>query len=497
MSATPPHIRVPGAPAGAARRIDPAQPPLVVDLDGTLIYSDLLWEGLLLFIKRHFWQLWLLPLWLFKGKAGFKSRLAARVAVDPAGLPYDRVLMEQIAGARAGGRHIVLATGAERRNADAVAAHTGLFDSVLATGDGINLTSSNKAAALCRLYGERGFDYVGNSRADLAVWAVSRHAYAVTRAPFRLAGGRLTESMGGARAAVAPALLRAMRPRQWLKNLLVFVPMLAGHAVGATTLLQSLAAFFAFSLCASSAYLLNDALDAGDDRRHPVKRGRPIATGALPLPVAIAASALLAALGLGLAWAASAISGGVPLLAGVVLIYFACTLAYSLLLKRLVMIDIVALAILYTLRILGGSAATAIAPSFWLLAFSFFIFLSLALLKRYSELFNLLRQGKDKSSGRGYTTADKTPIGVMGVNSAFLSVLIFMLYFNSQTVLTMYRHPYFLLGIVPLLVFWLGRLWILAARGQVNEDPVLYVSKDRVSLAVLALCLLLALAATY
>jgi 4-hydroxybenzoate polyprenyltransferase len=480
----------PSAPA-ATRRIDSAQLPLVVDLDGTLIYSDLLWEALLLFVRQHFRRLWRLPLWLLKGKAGFKRCLAGQVEINPATLPYDQALLQQIARARDSGRRLVLATGAERRFAEAVAVHVGLFDDVLATEDGVNLTSSNKAAALCRLYGERGFDYVGNSRADLAVWAVSRNAYAVTRAPFRLADGRRTTHMGARRASVALALVKAIRPRQWLKNLLVFVPMLAGHALNLTTLGQSAAAFVAFSLCASSAYLLNDALDAHDDRLHPVKRHRPIAAGSLPLSVAMLGSPLLALAAL--AWCASQDW----LLAGMVLIYFVCTLSYSLLLKRLLMIDIVALAVLYTLRILGGSASTGIEPSFWLLAFSFFIFLSLALLKRYSELFNLHRQGKDKTSGRGYTTADKAPISIMGVNSAFLSVLIFMLYFNSQTVMTMYRHPYFLLGIVPLLVFWLGRLWTLAFRGQVNEDPVLYVSKDKVSLTVLALCLLLALAATY
>jgi 4-hydroxybenzoate polyprenyltransferase len=178
-------------------------------------------------------------------------------------------------------------------------------------------------------------------------------------------------------------------------------------------------------------------------------------------------------------------------------VYFATTLAYSFHLKRLLMVDIVTLAILYSLRVLGGSAATDIEPSFWLLAFSFFIFLSLALLKRHSELFNLHREGKEKTRGRGYTTADKTPIGIMGVNAAFVSVLVFMLYFNSQNVLNLYRHPAWLLGILPLLVFWLGRLWTLAFRGQVNEDPVLYVSKDKVSLVVIVLCGLLAVAAAH
>jgi len=472
----------------------PAQPlpdttPLVVDLDGTLLYSDTLWEALLLMLKLHCWQLWRLPLWLLRGKAGFKAAIARQVALNPATLPYDHGLLHQLGLERAAGRPLVLATGAQASYAEAIAAHTGIFDQVLASTEDINLTSSNKAATLTALYGQGGYDYIGNARADLPVWLTSRHAYSVTSRPFRLADGRQTRHMGSRRAGALGALLQAMRPRQWLKNLLVFVPMLSAHAINAATLLPSLSAFIAFSLCASSAYLLNDALDAHDDRLHPVKRKRPIAAGQLPLPLALCSSPLLALAAL--AWCASQDW----LLALMVAVYFVCTLSYSLLLKRLLMIDIVALAILYTLRILGGCAATRIEPSFWLLAFSFFIFLSLALLKRYSELFNLHRQGKDKTSGRGYTTADKAPISIMGVNSAFLSVLIFMLYFNSASVLVMYRRPHWLLGIVPLLVFWLGRLWTLAFRGQVNEDPVLYVSRDKVSLAVMALCLLLALAA--
>jgi 4-hydroxybenzoate polyprenyltransferase/phosphoserine phosphatase len=476
----------PSSPPGAAHELARAEPPLVIDLDGTLIYSDMLWEALLLFLKQQFWQAWRLPAWLLLGKAGFKAKLAAEVAIDPATLPYDQVLLAHIRVERARGRRIVLATGSERGFAERIAAHLGLFDLVLATEDGVNLTSGNKAAALERHYGAAGFDYVGNCRVDLPVWQAGRHAFSVSRRPFRLAGGASTVHLGARRGHPAAALLKAMRPRQWLKNLLVFLPMLAGHAFGLATLADSLLAFAAFSLCASSAYLLNDALDAHDDRLHPTKCRRPIAAGSLSLALALGASALLA----GAALALCAVLN--PLLLGVVLVYFASTLSYSFVLKRLLMVDIVTLALLYTLRILGGAAATHIAPSFWLLAFSFFIFLSLALLKRYSELFNLKRQGKEKTSGRGYTIADKAPIGAMGVNAGFLSVVIFMLYINSANVLPMYRRPEYLLGVVPLLVFWLGRLWILAYRGEVNEDPVLFVSKDRLSLAIIAACLALA-----
>lgn len=467
-----------------------ANVPLVVDLDGTLIHSDLLWESILLFIKSYFFQSWRLPFWLLLGKAGFKERMASLVELDPEALPYDTVLLADLARQQAQGRLIVLATGAQRRFADVIAAHLGLFGHVLATEGGVNLTSHHKARQLTAAYGARGFDYIGNASVDIAVWNASNDAFSVTRKPFRLASGWRTRSAGTPRGGWAVPLLKAMRPRQWLKNLLVFVPMLAGHALNLDTLVQSLVAFAAFSLCASSAYLLNDALDAPDDRRHPVKCLRPIAAGTLPLSVAMLASPLLALAALMLCALFD------PRLLLVVAIYFASTLAYSMVLKRLLMVDIVTLAMLYTLRILGGSAATQIEPSFWLLAFSFFIFLSLALLKRYSELFNLERQGKQKTRGRSYSTSDKIPIGIMGVNSGFIALLVFMLYFNSQNILVLYARPYLLLGIVPLLVFWLGRLWTLSFRGEVNEDPVLYVSKDRTSLAIIAACLALAVGAS-
>ncbi len=467
------------------------QRPLVVDLDGTLIHSDLLWESIVLFLKTNILRAWLLPFWLLAGKAGFKERLAREVELDPAALPYDPTVLALVAAERARGRVVVLATGAQRRFADQVAAHLGLFDLVLATGDGVNLTSHNKARRLAELYGAQGYDYIGNSRADLPVWLGCAHPVSVTHKPFRLADGRATVHSGSVRGGLAHALFKALRPRQWLKNLLVFVPMLAGHALDLPALTASLVAFVAFSLCASSAYLLNDALDAQDDRVHPTKHKRPIASGALPLPLALAVSPLLALAALVLCAVTN------PLLLVAVAVYFASTIAYSTWLKRLLMIDIVTLALLYSLRVLGGAAATGIPPSFWMLAFSFFIFLSLALLKRHSELINLHRQGKDKSRGRGYTTADKTPVGIMGINSAFVSVLIFMLYFNSGTVLELYPRPEWLAGILPLLVFWLGRLWVLSFRGQVNEDPVLYVSKDKASLVVVACCLALAVLAAY
>lgn len=425
----------------------PLSRPLLVMLDGVLVRSGLLWECLLAFLKQDLRRIWMLPLWLLRDRARFARRLYAAAAIDAATLPYDRALLARLAAERASGRRIVLAAGASPPFARRVAAHLGLFDLVL-------------AEAPDRPAGAHDYEIVDASHAAT-----------------------------GRRGGSARALLRALRPRQWLKNLLVFVPMLAGHELGLPALAASAVAFAAFSLCASSAYLLNDSLDAHDDRLHPTKHARPIASGALGIPLALCASLALALAGLGLALLFH------PVLAAVAGLYFVSTLAYSTWLKRLMMVDIIALAILYSLRVLGGSAATGIAPSFWLIAFSFFLFLSLALLKRYSELFNLKRAGREKTRGRGYTTADKAAVGIMGINSAFLSVLIVLLYFNSSNVIALYPHRTRLLAILPLLVLWLGRLWILAYRGKVNEDPVLYVSTDRASLVVFALCLACAVAA--
>lgn len=474
------------APANAR-----GKPPLVVDLDGTLVRSDLLWEALALFLKLHTLQAWKLPFWLLRGKAEFKRRLAEAVAPDPATLPYDSELIEHLENERRRGRTLVLATGAERRFAEGVAAHLKLFSHVHATDGTTNLTAHSKARHLVDVYGDRGFDYVGDSRADRPVWLRSRLAYSVTRRPYRLADGRATEQLGSVRAGSLMALFKGMRPRQWLKNLLVFVPMLAAHRFDAATFGASAMAFLLFSMCASSAYLLNDTLDAGDDRQHPSKCRRPVASGTLQIRTAVCASLLLAVFALATAaWTD-------PYLLLAVMAYFASTLWYSLYLKRLLMVDIITLSVLYSMRILGGAAAVRIEPSFWLLAFSFFIFLSLALLKRHSELFNLHAQGKEKPHGRGYVTGDRLPVAIMGINSAFMSVLVFILYFESDNVRAMYGRPQFLFAIVPLLVFWLGRLWTLSFRGQVNEDPVLYVSRDRASLCVIALCgVLAALAAT-
>jgi 4-hydroxybenzoate polyprenyltransferase len=476
--------------AGQDAHADCRQLPLVVDLNDTLIRTHLLWEALVLFIRAHFLEVWRLPIWLLTGRPRFQRRLAHMAMPPAATLPYDHELLAFLKNERRAGRKVVLLTDIQRRFADTVAAHVGLFDRICAPDRGDIAGSHAKARLLLDVYGEQGFDYVGNDRGGHAIWRHCRLAYTVARRPIHIGNGRFTTPIGAVRGGRIAALFKTLRPRQWLKNLLVCMPMLAGHQISAVTALQSLLAFAAFSLCASSAYLLNDTLDVADDRMHPTKRNRPIAAGSLPIAAALGSSLLLAVSSLLLCAAVD------RTLLAVVAVYFVATVLYSLYLKRLLVVDVVTLSVLYSMRILAGGAATGIAPSFWLLAFSFFIFLSLALLKRHSELENLARSGADKTAGRGYTVADKGPIGIMGINSAFLSVLVFILYVESQNALTQYTSPVWLAGIVPLLVFWLSRLWILSYRGRVDDDPVLYVSRDRVSLAVFALCFVLTVAAT-
>lgn len=282
-----------------------------------------------------------------------------------------------------------------------------------------------------------------------------------------------------------------MRPRQWLKNALIFIPLLAAHAMTWPALLPALLAFLAFCLCASSAYLLNDVLDVAHDRLHPSKRFRPIAAGLVSPARALLVSALLGGAGLGLA-----AYGGVALL-DVVLLYFVSTVLYSVYLKKILLIDVAVLAGLYTVRLVGGGVASAIALSFWLLSFSFFLFLSLALLKRHNELLRLKDVPEGAVPGRGYLPRDCLPVAILGMSAGVISTLVLILYYNSVNMVRLYQSPALLVFIVPLFFIWLARLWVLSFRGAIDEDPVLHVSRDKASLAIIALCLALGAAASF
>jgi 4-hydroxybenzoate polyprenyltransferase len=447
--------------------------PLCVDLDGTLLKSDMLMETLAGVLRRHPLLALAVPFWLLRGRAALKSELARRAEIDVTHLPYDRELLKELQRQRSEGRRIYLATASDELVARKIADHLGIFDGVIASDGRNNVKGEAKARVLVERFGEKGFDYAGEDRHDVPVWKRAREPLVVKREsrPLR-------------------ALLRGIRAYQWAKNVLVFVPLATAHRLDMESFVLALLAFAAFSLVASSVYLVNDLVDLQDDRRHPVKRERPIAAGDLGIDTAILLVPVLLA-------GAVAITLLLPWEFGLLLgVYVAVNVAYSLALKRVALLDVFILAALYTLRILAGAAAISVPVSHWLLAFSLFAFLSLALIKRFVEVSNVAARDETRVGGRGYLAGDGALLAMLGTASGYLSVLVFALYITSPQVVTLYRRPELLWFAVPLLLYWMSRIWFLAHRGQVTEDPLLFSLGDPASHVTGALIVLAMMAAT-
>ncbi|HVO84811.1 MAG TPA: UbiA family prenyltransferase [Syntrophobacteria bacterium] len=471
----------------------PAAPPLAVDLDGTLVKTDLFMESLVALLRRNLLYLAMVPLWLLKGRANLKRQVSRRCTLDVSLLPYQPRLVDYLKAQRERGRRLVLATGADELLAHQVADHLHLFDLVVSSNGIQNLSPRQKRDRLVEEFGEQGFDYAGNERGDLIVWRSARKAVVVRpklgarRAAERIA--RVDEIFDDDREPLL-SYLRALRLHQWLKNLLVFVPLLAAHRVSEFALTgRALLAVLAFGLCASSGYLLNDLADLPSDRRHPRKRRRPFASGEISLlsglfliPALLAMSALL---GLLLP----------PLFLAMLGIYYGVSLAYSLALKRHALFDVIVLAGLYALRVAAGSAAVQIWPSPWLLAFSIFLFLSLALVKRYAELVAIAGTAGESATARGYQPGDGELLAAMGTASGYVAVLVLAIYIASGTAQLLYSRHEFIWLLCPLLLYWISYVWLMAHRGKMNDDPLVFALRDRASWIVLllaALTLLLA-----
>ena len=451
-----------------------ADPPLYVDLDGTIVSTDLLYESFLSAMRASPWVALLCVGWLMQGRARLKEELAARAEIDVATLPYRASVLDFLREERARGRRIVLATASWITLAQAVARHLGLFDDVIATSRDGNVKGAAKMERIAERDADGCFDYLGDSGADLHVWRRCRHAYVVEssdRLSRRIPEGVPVKRVfrpDGAGSWNADAI-RAMRPHQWAKNLLVFVPLAAAHLVGDPAATISAAwAFAAFSLLASSAYILNDLFDLAADRAHPRKRSRPFAAGRLGIPdgMLLFVGCLLAGIG-----AAAMLPAGFQLALGA---YFLLTLAYSLGLKRVAMLDVIALATLYTVRIIAGSVAIGTGLSFWLLAFAMFMFFSLALVKRYAELASL----EGEAPGRGYAGRDMSVVLAIGTGSAMVSALVLALYINGETAKQLYSQPELLWLLCPIVLYWISRVWLLASRGEMHDDPVVFALRD-------------------
>ncbi len=459
--------------------------PLCIDLDGTLVRSDTLVESIIDLLKREPWRVLALPLWLAGGRAGFKARVAERTSLAIDSLPYREEVVAWARG-QAAVRPVVLVTAAHRRVADAVAGHLGFFSEVLAT-ESENLKSERKAQALVERFGEKGFDYAGNDRPDLAVWRRARAAIVVGATPALASAAR-------ANAAVAHefepapsvwqrlrAWARELRFYQWVKNVLIFVAPAAAHTLlEPPVLVASLLAFLSFGLAASGVYVLNDLLDLPSDRRHARKRHRPFASGVLPLTAGMIVAPLLLAAAL----AVAALVGREFAL--VLVAYLVCTTVYSGWLKRKTFVDVALLATLYTLRVVAGAAAVGLTLSFWLLAVCAYGFLGMALLKRYSELRALEADGRSEAHGRSYRGADVPVVLALGVGSSLLATLVTALYIESYASKALYGRPELLWILVGLMLLGVGRLWMKAGRGQMHEDPIVFVARDLPSLGLLA-----------
>jgi 4-hydroxybenzoate polyprenyltransferase/phosphoserine phosphatase len=430
-----------------------------VDLDGALIRTDLVLESVLDLLRRApFELLKLLLVSLFRGWTYFKTQLAAESRLDVKYLPFRASVVEQLRALHARGDRLVLASSADPQLASAVAQHLGLFSDVLAGRRGANKDQAIRAHA-----DGKPFTYINKTE-------IARRKEEQTNVFF--------------------AVLRAIRPHQWLKNVLVFVPLMTAHMIGDVhAVLRTADAFLAFCMCASSIYLLNDLLDLPSDRRHPRKRMRPLAAGALPLSYAIV---LAPALFLGGAYIAS-MDGWDAL--GVLGLYVAISVAYSAHLKTFVIIDVITLAILYTMRIFVGGVAAHVELSFWILAFSMCMFLSLALIKRCSELTAMAKIQREHAHGRDYALSDRAVVLSLGVASGFAAVLVFALFINTAHVAATYHHPQVLWLLCITMLYWIARMWVKTERGEMHDDPLVYAARDRASLIMLALSALIAVLA--
>ncbi|UWZ84025.1 UbiA family prenyltransferase [Occallatibacter riparius] len=456
--------------------------PLCVDLDGTLVKSDTLHDSLLVLLRSHPSQALRLPAQVLKGKAAFKAFVTDSVSLDVAHLPYNRELLHYLQAERAKGREIYLATGADVRLAQRVADHLGIFTGVLGSDGTTNLTGKNKLDRLRSQFPDGVFDYIGNDTPDLPLLAHSEEPM-VANPSLRLRLRMRASSVQPARrfdqrANPIRSFIKAIRVHQWAKNALIFFPLLLAHHLRPKPLSAAFLAFCSFSLVASATYIINDLLDIEADRRHRRKRMRPFAAGDLSLAQGVAIVITFLAL------AAVGTRFIAPEFSLWLLLYLVTTFAYTAWLKRIPLVDVLILSGLYTLRLLAGSAATSTPISHWLAGFSVFLFLSLGIVKRFAELENLRASSMEPSNGRGYFLNDMEQLRTFGTSSAYAAVVILAIYISGRDVTKLYHNPGYLWLVVPLMLLWLNRVWLLASRGELDEDPVVFAITDRMSLLI-------------
>jgi 4-hydroxybenzoate polyprenyltransferase len=447
--------------------------PLVVDLDGTLMPADVSLESFLRFIRQGWFNIFLLALWLAKGRCFAKAMVARRTPVAASALSFRPEVVALIDDARMEGRPVILASGSHQRNVARIAKSSGLFDHHLGSTARRNLTGNSKLEQLKLYLDGQPFDYIGDSKADLPLWHAARKAYSTRLIPNAKVQGISTKQPKWR------AMRKSLRPHQWAKNALIFVPVAtAGLVFDPTALMKAAIATISFSLIASAIYQVNDLMDMEADRNHPKKRHRPLAAGTLSIPQAMVLATLLLVTGFALAFLFLPIG-----FTGALAVYLGLTTAYSFRLKAAMTLDVIALACLYTLRVMAGALAIAVPLSFWLLAFSLFFFLSLGYMKRYTELaFHTVPH--KLLDGRGYVGSDLDIVAMSGVSAGMVSILVMGLFIQDISESGVYPAPHLLWGICIGLLYWINRVWMMARRGEVDGDPVAFAIKDRRSIIV-------------
>lgn len=455
--------------------------PLVVDLDGTLIATDTLFESANQFVWSKPFSLVSLFRWLAKGKAFLKSKLAASVTISPETLPYRQEVLDFVAEEKNKGRVVVLATASSEVYAREIAQHLNIFSEVLASNESINLKGVNKRDTLISLYGDGGFDYVGDSQADISIWEHAHLSFMIQPKKAWVKRVSRTSSPVELKLDSPNRLLtlnKTIRMHQWVKNLLIFLPLLVTHQLFSPfELAKGMLAFMAFSLAASSIYVVNDLVDLPNDRLHKTKRNRAIASGRTSILIGWVIWPSLLAVSLAISFILLSLEFGL-----IILTYIGLTTIYSLKLKKIAVLDVVTLALLYTTRIIAGAIAINTVPSFWILSFSLFFFFSLALMKRFSELLEMKSSGKNQViHGRGYSSEDLELVSALGAGSGLISVLVFLLYIHDPAIASLYNNPLILWVCGVILLVWISRAWLIAHRGLMHEDPIVFALKDKVS----------------
>lgn len=457
------------------------QRPLFVDLDGTLVSTDTLWESCLLFIKRYPLHVWRLIIWSFYGKAYFKEQVAKKVIPNAETLPYQDEVVRYVSNAKDSGRDVYLITAANRRVADCISKHIKFFTVAIGSNSKLNLKGENKLAAMRNIIGMNQFDYIGDSRADVAIWREA-HTAIISNGKHKLANLLNKDKdkiviLFGDRTSLFKKWIKALRLHQWSKNGLLFIALFMSHRIIELNLFKlEVIAFFSFSLSASAVYILNDLFDLEADRKHPSKKNRPFASGDLPV-----ISGIIAIPGLLIVSFLLATSLLPNIFPFVLIIYLITTTSYSLYFKEKLFLDVIILGTLYTLRVLAGGLAVGVEVSSWLLGFSWFFFLSLAFMKRYTDLLLIKNNNQEELFGRGYSVIDLDIVQKLGISSGFISLLILALYINGDQVMVLYKQPEVIWLTIPILLYWLMRMWFVAHKGKMTDDPIAFALKDKSS----------------